>query len=409
MNTAIALQRGYALENVSDADLLTATRGLVGRSNQLIAALLAHLAEVETRGVHRERACVSLYTYCVYELRFSEDEAFRRVSAARLVRRFPAVLDAVAAGELHLTGLLLLGPHLTEQNLTEVLARAKHRTKKELLRLVRQLDPLPHVPPRIEPLGPVTESESQLSKEARAMGLEPLQHPVRDLTPGDRPRDWMLHQDPATDATTDGVVGSEQQPFVLAEEKEPPQRYGIQFEATEDYVQLLDEAQALLSHASPNLSLSDLHLRALQTFVAELKRKKCAVVEKPRAESPRRRGSGAASEVAGPAPVPRQRRRHVPASVRRAVYARDQARCSYVDDSGRRCCETRRLELHHIEPFARGGVETADNLTLRCVAHNALAAEQDFGGAFIAQRRGSAHESLVMQRRSDAPLRRPSR
>jgi hypothetical protein len=37
-------------------------------------------------------------------LRFSEDEAFRRVSAARLVRRFPALLDAVASGELHLTG-----------------------------------------------------------------------------------------------------------------------------------------------------------------------------------------------------------------------------------------------------------------------------------------------------------------
>ena len=399
MNTAIALQRGYTLENVSDADLHAATRGLVGRSNQLLAALLAHLGEVEARGAHRERACASLYTYCIYELCFSEDEAFRRVSAARLARRFPAVLDAVAAGELHLTGLLLLGPHLTEQNLSEVLARAKHRTKKELLRLVRQLDPLPHVPPRIEPLGPVTESESQLSKEARAMGLLPLQHPVRELTPGDRPRDWMLAQDAKTDAVTDAAVGTEQQPFVLAQENPPPQRYGIQFEATEEYVRLLDEAQALLSHAAPNLSLSDLHMRALQSFVAELKRKKCAVVDKPRSESPRQRGADAASEVS-PAPAPRQRRRHVPAAVRRAVYARDQSRCSYVDDFGRRCGETHRLELHHIEPFARGGAETTANLTLRCVAHNALAAEQDFGCAFIAQQRGSAHESLVVQRRS---------
>ena len=338
MNTAIALQPGYALEDVSDADLLTATRGLVGRSNQLLAALLAHLAEVEARGIHRERACASLYTYCIYELRFSEDEALRRVSAARLARRFPAVLNAVTAGELHLTGLLLLGPHLTEQNLTEVLARAKHRTKKEILRLVRQLDPLPRVPSRIEPLGPVTTADSQLSKHARAMGLEPLQHPVRALTPGDRPRDWMLHQDAATDLATDAIVGAEQQPFALAEEREPPQRYGIQFEAAQEYVELLDEAQALLSHAAPDLSLSDLHLRALQSFVAELKRKKCAVVDRPRS-----------------APAPRQRGRHVPACVRRDVYQRDQARCTYVDDGGRRCREKHRLELHHIEPFADGG------------------------------------------------------
>jgi hypothetical protein len=44
------------------------------------------------------------------------------------VRRFPALLEAIAAGELHLTGLLMLGPQLTAENLTEVLARAKHRT-----------------------------------------------------------------------------------------------------------------------------------------------------------------------------------------------------------------------------------------------------------------------------------------
>ena len=212
------------------------------------------------------------------------------------------------------------------------------------------------------------------------MGLEPLQHPVRDLTPGDRPRDWMLHQDAATDLATDAMVGAEQQPFALAEETEPPQRYGIQFEAAQEYVELLDEAQALLSHAAPDLSLSDLHLRALQSFVAELKRKKCAVVDRPRS-----------------APAPRQRGRHVPACVRRDVYQRDQARCTYVDDGGRRCCETRRLELHHIEPFADGGAHALENLTLRCTAHNALAAEHDFGRAFVIAQHAS-HESLVRQR-----------
>src|SRR5687767_5368893 len=142
-NAAVSFSRDPSPAELSDAELLAATRRLVGRSNQLLASLLAHLGEVEARGIHRTRACSSLYTYCLYELRFSEDEAFRRAAAARLVRRFPALLDAVAAGELHLTGLLMLGPHLTEENLSEVLLRAKHRTKKEIARLVRQLDPLP--------------------------------------------------------------------------------------------------------------------------------------------------------------------------------------------------------------------------------------------------------------------------
>src|SRR6478609_1925368 len=177
------------LEHLSDTELLAGTRRLVGRSNQLLAELLVHLGEVEARGIHRIRACSSLYAYCIYELRFSEDEAFRRVAAARLLRRFPALLDALASGELHLTGLLMLGPHLTEANLVEVLARAKHRTKRELARLVRILDPLPAVPARIEPLGP---------EPARLVPNEPTWEefvqatcPVRNLEPGERPRDWV--------------------------------------------------------------------------------------------------------------------------------------------------------------------------------------------------------------------------
>src|SRR3954453_3710771 len=120
-----------SLAQPTDPSLHSETKRLVGSSNALTAQLLAHLGEVEARGIHRERACSSLYTYCIYELRFSEDAAFRRVSAARLVKRFPALYDAIASGELHLTGLLMLGPHLTPENHCEGLARAKHRTKKE--------------------------------------------------------------------------------------------------------------------------------------------------------------------------------------------------------------------------------------------------------------------------------------
>ena len=36
----------------------------------------------------------------------------------------------------HLTGILLVGPHLTRENQDELLARARYRTKRELERLV---------------------------------------------------------------------------------------------------------------------------------------------------------------------------------------------------------------------------------------------------------------------------------
>src|SRR5690606_16330844 len=88
--------------------------------------------------------------------------------------------------------------------------------------------------------------------------------------------------------------------------------------------------------------------------------------------------------------APRQRqlqRTSVPAAVRRTVWSRDGSRCTYVDGRGERCHETAFLELHHLDPHARGGPATAKNLTLRCKAHNALAAEQDFGRDFMQAKR----------------------
>ena len=141
-----------ALAQLSDETLHVEVKRLLGRANTLTAELLAHLAEVEARGIHRERACSSLYTYCVYELYMSEDEAQRRCRAARLARQFPVLLAMLAEASLHLTGLLLVGPHLTAENQDELLARVRFRTKREIEQIVGELAPAPDVPARIEPV-----------------------------------------------------------------------------------------------------------------------------------------------------------------------------------------------------------------------------------------------------------------
>jgi hypothetical protein len=70
------------------------------------------------------------------------------------------------------------------------------------------------------------------------------------------------------------------------------------------------------------------------------------------------------------------------------VFERDGECCTYIDATGRRCSETHRLEFHHVQPFALGGEHTPENLTLRCAAHNALAAEQDYGRQMIETAKG---------------------
>jgi hypothetical protein len=389
---------------ISDAELLATTQRLAGTSNQVFAALLEHLAEVDARGLHRTRACSSLYTYCIYELRFSEDAAARRSAAAKLVRRFPAILGAVAAGEIHLTGLLMLAQHLTEENHLEVLGRAKFRTKKELARLVRRMAPLPAAPDRVEPLGPV---RSEVPRDPTwTEFVESLCPPVRELPVGERPGDWVEGPLGANVSRVDGErpVAESPAPASLGRFDDAPLLYEVQFTATAEHAELLERARALLSQRSPKVGLGDLHLQAMRLLVQMLEKQRYGAGTDVHAEPPRDSATRdeadpecvdvppvAESEVAVP---PRRRGRYIPASIRRAVFERDGHRCAYFDERGVRCRETRYLELHHLEPFARGGPHRLDNLTVRCQAHNALAAEEDFGREHLRHRRdGCRHES----------------
>ena len=378
--TAPPPQSVYQLDRVSDADLLAGTRRLVGRSNQVLAELLAHLAEVEARGIHRLRACPSLYMYCVYELRLSEDAAFRRARAARVAWEFPVIFRQVADGELHLTALVLLAPHLTEGNHRELLALAKHRTKREILRIVRTLAPEPSVPDRVEPLGPERVGIPLPAAPSWRRLVEALAAGVRELSPGDRPKDWVDRAGAAVEPEcAEGhpsgteTVGFAGVPLALAR-----QRYKVEFTGSQEYVDLLNRAQDLLSHAIPDRSLEEVHLRALRLLVERLEKRKYGA-PRPKTSAPLK---GSVSKKHAHVP-----RRCGTAAVRREVRDRDGNQCTFVDASGRRCPETRRLELHHRLAYGQGGDSVAGNLTMYCAAHNALAAEQDFGRKFIEERR----------------------
>jgi 5-methylcytosine-specific restriction endonuclease McrA len=67
----------------------------------------------------------------------------------------------------------------------------------------------------------------------------------------------------------------------------------------------------------------------------------------------------------------------MPAAVKRAVFAPDAGRCAFVGAHGR-CQERGFLEFHHVVPFAEGGVTDAENLQLRCRAHNVYEAKRWF-------------------------------
>jgi len=136
------------IESLDDHDLLSRLKGMVTRERRSTTQLLAHLAVLDGRRLFIAQGYSSLFNYCTRGLHFSEQAAYLRIEAARVVRRFPAVLARVADGSIHLTALSLLRPHLTTENHRQLLDAACHRSRREIEDLVTTFRSGPAVPPR---------------------------------------------------------------------------------------------------------------------------------------------------------------------------------------------------------------------------------------------------------------------
>jgi hypothetical protein len=110
----------WQLTHVSDDQLVAGLGSLIQACRRVTARVIAHLAEVEERRLHLRAACSSMFVYCTERLGMSEDEACRRIDAARIARRYPLAYRLLDAGELTLTVLCLLKDMLTLENHAEL-------------------------------------------------------------------------------------------------------------------------------------------------------------------------------------------------------------------------------------------------------------------------------------------------
>jgi len=124
------------LQALSDPDLLMALDVLAVQHRELAATLVEHLAEVERRKLHLALGYSSLYLYARERLGLSEHEAYVRIHAARASRRHPAILDGLRTGELSLSAVKLVAPHLDAH--PELLDQARGKSKRHVERAVAE-------------------------------------------------------------------------------------------------------------------------------------------------------------------------------------------------------------------------------------------------------------------------------
>ena len=123
------------MNDISDAHLLTHLKISLKNERQTLAEFLEYLAEADRRRLHEAEAYSSLHKYCTAVLHLSEGAAYKRITAARLMRKFPVILSYVREGKIHLSGLTVIGPLLTEENHRGLLNEATHKTRKEVERI----------------------------------------------------------------------------------------------------------------------------------------------------------------------------------------------------------------------------------------------------------------------------------
>lgn len=336
------------LGHVSDADLLARVRRAVADERQATAHLIALLMELDARRLYLGEGCSSLFGYCTQVLHLTEHAAYGRIEAARAARKFPVILERLHDGTLSLTAIGLLSPHLTADNHLPVLEAARHKSKREVEQLVAALSPKPDVPSAIRKL-PIA--------KASAVAVTP---PV--------PVPGTAAALPGPTAHDDSAPPLISPPRRVAVTPLAPERYKLQLTISRTTRDKLRRIQDLLRHSVPDGDVETIVDKALTLLLDHAERTKLAATPRPRS----RTADGSAT-------------RHIPAAVKRAVWARDGGRCAFQGTDGR-CQETGFLEFHHVVPYAAGGDTSAKNLQLRCRAHNVLEAERWFGLPLVRER-----------------------
>ena len=357
------------LTDLPDHALTTRLFEIRKHERSLLLELLGLLAELDRRRTVLALGYPSLFSFCTDRLGFSKAAAFRRTTAARLLARFPVVAHYLADGRLNLTTLVELRDVLDEAHATEILDRAAGRTEDQVKLLVASLRPQPEPPDLLRKL-PTPRNDSTGSGPERvacsvAQGAVPA-IPTSPLPPA-------APMPPAVSAPPTPAPGHLPAGRATGLQPIAPERHVLRVTVGATFVADLQAVRQALSHKLPGAGLEDVLHECLRITLARVQS--------------RRRGAGKKTSARAPRPGSR----YVPAAVRHEVWTRDGGQCAFVGSTGQRCTSRHQIELHHIEPFARGGPPTTANLTLRCHAHNRYAAEQDFGAEHIARKVAARH------------------
>jgi len=356
------------LKSVPDSQLIFQVEKLVHQERELLLKVLHHLREIDRRRLFSSLGYKSLFDFAVRHLGYPEDQAYRRISAMKLLKELPEIETQISNGQISLTHIGLA------QSLFRQEKKIHHKefSTQEKLSVFEKMASLPvrdaekvtlsfssapalAKPDRVHLVSPDQVEIKFLASTEIQKKIETLkgrlahQHP--NLTLGelfDRLCDWGLERlDPSVPRKK--------------KQKAAPDSDAPTISTT------LDPA-----HSKPNAHV-DAHLKPQSEPELEVLADADAAPDarasapdktkaKPKTAAPRKRRVNKASAS----------HETVSAKNRRQVSLRAQNKCE-------NCGSEYALEVDHIRPLALGGTSDLENLRLLCRHCNQRAAIQNLG------------------------------
>ncbi len=384
------------LEGLSIQELSESAEKLVGFQRRNEAALIAHLAEISRRQGHLELGYRSLFDYCTRHLGLGKYSVWNRTQVAGVSRRFPRVLEQLAAGKVSLSSLGVLAPHLTDENVDRLLSEAEGKTKDEVKEIIVALDPKPAVEPTIR-RQPVRRGEASRQEGSDGGG--------GDSAPETAPR-----AETAEPPAFPGSSVGESEPRKPAGSVEParPEVYNFRFSAGKGLKEKLERLAEVLGIESSTGRMPEIIETALDLALEKKDPKR--KLERRRKREAARAGTRPDEAAAGTRPdeVPAARRcgaRRFPgaqASRLQLAMARCRRRCSHAASRGSPGARVSRLHLL----FSRGArlaTGEQDPATSRARGASGLSSRRSIGVSIpgrpaFAARRGWDSRSITSSR-----------
>lgn len=248
---------------------------------------LEHLIQFDEQKGPETKAYTSLFVYCRARLLLSESESARRIQAARIAKQCPLVLERLASGEVNLSIVSVLAPHLTPENSRQLLDRAAGKSKRDVEFIVAGLAP------RHEPKDIVRFVSPPFNAEPGTFSGLPTA-----FTP-----------EPPASAAASAPPPEKVEPLTEHSAR-------IHFTATRAVLDKIERARTLLRHKYSKAGYNEIFSDALEALLGR--------------SDPDLKGSVSRRRT------PSSSGRRIPQWVKDEVWRRDSGRCSFPSPDGRR-------------------------------------------------------------------------